>query len=113
MVYMCITSTLLKTSSHDFRPSFPHQFPDGLTPVFIMQKFMAEAIGWEIEKHTRSIYPLQNVYVHKAKILKAPKFDMSKLLELHGEFHPPCRSKGELVCDSPLDIAMFIEVQLE
>ncbi|KAF8271751.1 ribosomal protein S3Ae [Lactarius quietus] len=40
---------------------------------------------WEIEKAARSIYPLQNVYVHKAKILKAPKFDVSKLLELHGE----------------------------
>ena len=25
------------------------------------------------------------MYVHKAKILKAPKFDMSKWLELHGE----------------------------
>ena len=51
----------------------------------LVQKFIPEAIGREIEKATRSIYPLQNVYVRKAKILKAPKFDMSKLLELHGE----------------------------
>jgi len=51
----------------------------------LVQKFVPEAIGREIEKACRSIYPLQNVYVHKAKILKAPKFDMSKLLELHGE----------------------------
>jgi ribosomal protein S3AE len=51
----------------------------------LVQKFVPEAIGREIEKATRSIYPLQNVYVHKAKILKAPKFDVSKLLELHGE----------------------------
>ena len=51
----------------------------------LVQKFVPEAIGREIEKAARSIYPLQNVYVHKAKILKAPKFDMSKLLELHGE----------------------------
>lgn len=51
----------------------------------LVQKFVPEAIGREIEKAARGIYPLQNVYVHKAKILKAPKFDMSKLLELHGE----------------------------
>lgn len=51
----------------------------------LVQKFVPEAIGREIEKAARSIYPLQNVYVHKAKILKAPKTDLSKLLELHGE----------------------------
>lgn len=51
----------------------------------LVQKFIPEAIGREIEKATRSIYPLQNVYIRKAKILKAPKFDVSKLLELHGE----------------------------
>jgi small subunit ribosomal protein S3Ae len=51
----------------------------------LVQKFVPEAIGREIEKAARSIYPLQNVYIHKAKILKAPKFDVSKLLELHGE----------------------------
>jgi small subunit ribosomal protein S3Ae len=51
----------------------------------LVQKFVPEAIGREIEKAARSIYPLQNVYVRKAKILKAPKFDVSKLLELHGE----------------------------
>jgi len=51
----------------------------------LVQKFIPEAIGKEIEKASRSIYPLQNVYIHKAKILKAPKFDVSKLLELYGE----------------------------
>ncbi|KAJ3528380.1 hypothetical protein NMY22_g9439 [Coprinellus aureogranulatus] len=50
----------------------------------LVQKFVPEAIGKEIEKASRSIYPLQNVYVRKAKILKAPKFDVNKLLELHG-----------------------------
>ncbi|KZV75408.1 S-phase-specific ribosomal protein cyc07 [Peniophora sp. CONT] len=53
----------------------------------LVQKFVPEAIGREIEKATRSIYPLQNVYIHKAKIIKAPKFDASKLMELHGETH--------------------------
>ena len=56
----------------------------------LVQKFMPEAIGREIEKASRSIYPLQNVYIRKAKILKAPKFDVSKLLELHGESTDVC-----------------------
>lgn len=51
----------------------------------LVQKFLPEAIGREIEKATRAIYPLQNVYIRKAKIIKAPKFDVSKLMELHGE----------------------------
>lgn len=66
----------------------------------LVQKFVPEAIGREIEKATRGIYPLQNVYIHKAKILKAPKFDLSKLLELHGESTDvsplyPCRRRAQ------------------
>jgi len=51
----------------------------------LVQKFIPEVIGKEIEKATQGIYPLQNVYVRKVKILKSPKFDVGKLLELHGE----------------------------
>jgi len=51
----------------------------------LVSKFVPEAIGREIEKAAKGIYPIQNVYIRKVKILKAPKFDMSKLLELHGE----------------------------
>merc|ERR1712098_214077 len=32
-----------------------------------------------------STYPLHEVHVRKVKVLKKPKFDMSKLLEMHGE----------------------------
>ncbi|KAJ3026123.1 UNVERIFIED_CONTAM: ribosomal 40S subunit protein S1B [Siphonaria sp. JEL0065] len=51
----------------------------------LVQKLTPEVIGKAIEKATQGIYPLQNVYVRKVKILKAPKFDLGKLLELHGE----------------------------
>lgn len=50
----------------------------------LVQKFVPEAIGREIEKATRNIYPLQNVFIRKAKILKSPKFELGKLLEQHG-----------------------------
>lgn len=67
----------------------------------LVQKFVPESIGREIEKATKvstrdcirveasltcqGIYPLHNVYVRKAKILKTPKLDLTKLLELNGE----------------------------
>ena len=37
--------------------------------------------GKEIEKATQGIYPLQNTAIRKVKILRAPKFDITKLLE--------------------------------
>jgi small subunit ribosomal protein S3Ae len=51
----------------------------------LVQKFVPEVIGRDIEKACQGIYPLQNVYVRKAKILKAPRYDPAKLFELHGE----------------------------
>lgn len=50
----------------------------------LITKLQTEIIGKEIEKATTGIYPLQNVHVRKAKVLKAPKFDIGKLLENHG-----------------------------
>jgi small subunit ribosomal protein S3Ae len=46
-------------------------------------KFIPEIIGKEVEKATQSIYPLQNVFIRKCKILKKPKFDLVRLMELH------------------------------
>lgn len=48
----------------------------------LVQKFIPEVIGKEIEKATSSIFPLQNVFIRKVKILKAPKFDLGKLMEV-------------------------------
>jgi small subunit ribosomal protein S3Ae len=36
----------------------------------------------EIEKATQGIHPLQNDCIRKVKILKAPKFDLMKLMEV-------------------------------
>jgi small subunit ribosomal protein S3Ae len=49
----------------------------------LTKKFVAETIGRSIEKACINIYPLQNVMVRKVKIMKAPKLDLGKLLELH------------------------------
>jgi len=51
----------------------------------LVLKFIPEVIGKEIEKACHGIYPLQNVFIRKVKILRKPKFDMTKLLEIHGD----------------------------
>ncbi|KAJ1298347.1 hypothetical protein BS78_01G445600 [Paspalum vaginatum] len=52
----------------------------------LVSKFIPEVIGKEIEKATSSTFPLQNVSIRKVKILKATKFDLGKLMEVHGNY---------------------------
>ncbi|KAF9621175.1 hypothetical protein IFM89_016669 [Coptis chinensis] len=52
----------------------------------LVQKFIPGSIGKDIENATRGIFPLQNIFIRKVKILKAPKFDLGKLMELHGDY---------------------------
>jgi len=49
----------------------------------VVAKLIPDSIGKEIEKQCHFIYPLQNVFIRKVKILKMPKYDVHKLLELH------------------------------
>ena len=41
-------------------------------------------LGKEIEKQTQGIFPLKVVLIRKVKIIKKPKFDITKVMELHG-----------------------------
>jgi len=50
----------------------------------LVEKLTTESIGKEIERVTQSIYPLQNVLIRKVKMLRSPKTDAAKLLEMHG-----------------------------
>jgi len=52
----------------------------------LVNKFVPEVIGKEIQKSCAGIFPLQNVAVRKCKVLKTPKFDLQKLLEVHGDY---------------------------
>jgi small subunit ribosomal protein S3Ae len=51
----------------------------------LVNKFIPEVIGKEIEKACHGVYPLQNVHIRKVKMLKKPKFDLTKLLDIHGD----------------------------
>lgn len=52
----------------------------------VQKKLIPETIGREIEKATQGIYPLQNVYIRKVKMLRTAqkKVDVGRLMELHG-----------------------------
>ena len=49
----------------------------------LVLKLIPEYMGGEIEKACAGIFPMQNVFVRKVKVLKKPKFDLVKLMELH------------------------------
>lgn len=49
----------------------------------VVSKLSTESIGKEVELKCNAVYPLQNACVRKVKILKAPKYDVQKLLDLH------------------------------
>ncbi|KAK7832852.1 40s ribosomal protein s3a, partial [Quercus suber] len=68
----------------------------------LVLKFIPEAIGRDIEKATAGIYPLQNVFIRKVKILKAPKFDLGKLMEVHGDYHEDVGVKVERPADETM-----------
>ncbi|CAD5220701.1 unnamed protein product [Bursaphelenchus xylophilus] len=51
----------------------------------VVNKLIPDSIGKDIEKACSRFYPLQDVYIRKVKVVKKPKFDLGKLLEIHGE----------------------------
>merc|ERR1719498_2128948 len=61
----------------------------------LVGKFIPESIGKDIEKACQGIYPLQNVFIRKCKVLKAPKFDLMKLMEVHGDYTEDVPAKVE------------------
>jgi len=49
----------------------------------LCNRLLTGVIAREIEKKAAGTYPLQDVYIRKAKVLRKPKFDLSKLMEFH------------------------------
>jgi len=51
----------------------------------LFKKFISEQMGKNITRECSKIFPLQNVFIKKVKLLKKPKFDLTKLMELYQE----------------------------
>jgi len=71
----------------------------------LVNKFMSEVIGREIEKSTQGIYPLKDVMIRKVKMLRTPKTDVGKLLELHGgaELVKVAAEKAPIAAGKPVE----------
>lgn len=61
----------------------------------LVHKFISGSIGKEIIKQCAPIFPLKNVVIRKVKVLKKPKFDVVKLMELHNPKNAPVESRKE------------------
>eukprot|EP00624_Nannochloropsis_granulata_P005326 evm.model.NODE_37535_length_24537_cov_23.534824.7 len=87
--------------------SLPSSFSLSLPPS-LPQNSIPEQIGREIEKAAKGIFPLSVVYVRKVKVLKKPKFDLVKLMEIH-EGQTPVDDTGAGI-DRPEEPALVPEV---
>ena len=72
----------------------------------LVRKFIPNAIGTQIEQACQCIYPLKDVFIRKVKTLKQPRFDITKLMEVHGSATetaaPPPADEGTKV-DRPAE----------
>jgi len=51
----------------------------------VVNKLIPDSIAKDIEKRCTSIYPLHDVMVRKVKVLKRPRFDLTKLMDMHND----------------------------
>jgi len=51
----------------------------------LVNKLIPDSIAKDIEKACQGVFPLHDVCIRKVKILKKPRFDIGKLMDLHGE----------------------------
>jgi small subunit ribosomal protein S3Ae len=51
----------------------------------LVKKLMPEVLPEDIMKQCAGIFPIQQCFIRKVKVLKKPKFDLTKLMEMHGD----------------------------
>merc|ERR1711953_1578374 len=51
----------------------------------LINKLIPDSIAVDIAKECQRIYPLHDVHIRKVKVIRRPRFDLHKLMELHGE----------------------------
>merc|ERR1719495_1306668 len=51
----------------------------------VVNKLIPDSIARDIEKACQGIYPLHNVHLRKVKVMRRPRFDLNKLMDMHGE----------------------------
>jgi len=51
----------------------------------VVNKLIPDSIARDIEKACQGIYPLHDVHIRKVKVMKRPRFDLTKLMDMHHE----------------------------
>merc|ERR1712142_469612 len=51
----------------------------------VVAKLIPDSIARDIEKACQGIYPLHDVHIRKVKVIRRPRFDLNKLMDMHGE----------------------------
>merc|ERR1719452_323718 len=51
----------------------------------VVNKLIPDSIARDIEKACQGIYPLHDVHIQKVKVIRRPRFDLAKLMDMHGE----------------------------
>ncbi|KAL0604177.1 40S ribosomal protein S3a [Plecturocebus cupreus] len=61
----------------------------------VVNNLIPDSIGKHIQKPCQSIYPFHDVFIRKVKMLKKPKFELGKLMALHGEGSTSGKATGD------------------
>jgi small subunit ribosomal protein S3Ae len=51
----------------------------------VVNKLIPDSIARDVEKACQGIYPLHDVHIQKVKVIRRPRFDLAKLMDMHGE----------------------------
>merc|ERR1712011_78788 len=51
----------------------------------VVNKLIPDSIARDIKKAYQGIYPLHDVHIRKVKVIRRPRFDLNKLMDMHGE----------------------------
>jgi small subunit ribosomal protein S3Ae len=51
----------------------------------VVNKLIHDSVSKDIEQACQGIYPLHEVHIRKVKCIRKPKFDLGKLMEMHGD----------------------------
>ncbi|KAG9391786.1 Ribosomal protein S3Ae [Carpediemonas membranifera] len=67
------------------------------------EKVMQESISKDIEKSCSAIFPLQNCYVTRVKLVRAPKVNLNLITDIHTDKKVDAGKKVEKVAPSSID----------
>merc|ERR1719228_2447279 len=51
----------------------------------VVNKLIPDSLARDIEKACQGIYPPHDVHIRKVKVIRRPRFDLNKLMDMHGE----------------------------